>query len=322
VAEMTVKPLRPHWEHTREQAWTRYWQTGVLHSCPTSYPGNYDGIIGGFWRETARWLPAHGHVLDLATGNGAVPSLLINRRADLDIDAIDAADISNTKSVTDFRIRFHSGIRMETLPFPAGHFDAACGQFGIEYASHPEALDEVLRVLKPSGQIHWVMHHCDSVFTRIAAQESQHLAWATGADGILGAAIAIAPWMPRIRAGLMPEDPRKANAARDRFNQSQIALEQRIQLGHAVAVLKDIRATVHAILIQRGDAVPVLDRYRQDLESARLRCQELCACALDRARLLSLAEWLGSRRPALRVDITALSQAEGLLAWGLRAVPS
>lgn len=309
--------------HARRRAWTGYWQTGVLHSCPTSYSGNYEGAIGEFWCETARRLPAHGHAIDLATGNGAIPRLLLSHgRVDLDIDAIDAADVLNPKISVDAGIRFHSCVQMEMLPFPPSCFDAACSQFGIEYANHPEALEEVLRVLRSTGQIHWVIHHRDSIFTRVAALESEHLAWATGAGGILEAAIALAPWMLRIRNGLALNDPRTANVARDRFNQVQILLERRIRLGRAVDVLQDIRATVHAILIRDGDPVSVLVRYRQVLEDARLRCGELCTCAFDQAAILNMTEWLRSRRPTLRIDITALSQAEGLLAWGLRAVPA
>lgn len=307
----------------RQRAWTGYWRTGMLHSCPTSYTANYDGVIGEFWREAAQRLPAHGRIIDLATGNGAIPRLLISHgRTDLDIDAVDAADVFNPASSADNHIRFHSGVQMEALPFPADRFDAVCSQFGLEYANHPEALEEVLRVLGPNGQIHWVMHHRDSVFTRVASQEKEHLAWATGADGIMAVAIALGPWMLRVRNGATLDDPRSANAARDRFNQIQIELEQRIQLGQTVGVLRDIRATVHAILLRDGNPVPDLVRYRQDLEDARLRCEELCACAFDEARMLGLAEWIGGKRPALRMDITALSQAEGLLAWGVRSIPA
>nr|WP_295382836.1 class I SAM-dependent methyltransferase [Pseudoxanthomonas sp.] len=320
---MSIRSTGSHGGHARKPAWTDYWRTGALHSCPTSYPGNYDGAIGEFWREAAQQLPQGGRILDVATGNGAVPRLLMSHgRLDLDIDGIDAADVSGIDAAMDARIRFHSGIRMEALPFSAGQFDAASSQFGIEYANHPEALEEVLRVLKPSGQIHWVMHHRDSVFTRMAAHESEHLAWATGTEGILDAAIAIAPWMLRIRTDPALKVPLQANVARNRFNQVQIALEQRIRLDHAGAVLQEIRATAHAILLQDSDPVPTLMRYRRELEFALLRCQDLCACACDQTRLLNVAGWLGSKRPALQVEITTLSQAEGLLAWGLRAIPS
>lgn len=320
---MTLTTNLPHGRKARRQAWEDYWKTGVLHSCPTSYSGNYDGVVGEFWCATARQLPAHGHIIDLATGNGAIPRLLLSHgRTDLDIDAIDAADIPGPETSIGAGVRLHPRVRMESLPFAADCFDAACSQFGIEYATHPEALGEVLRVLKPAGQIHWVLHHRDSVFTRVAALESEHLAWATSEEGILDAAIGIAPWMQRIRAGLTLEDPRKANSARDTFNQVQIALEQRIQLDDTVGVLQDVRATVHAILIRDADPASALVRYRQDLEHARVRCQDLCACACDQAKLLSLVEWLGGRRPAMRMEITTLSQSEGLLAWALRAMPS
>ena len=305
----------------RLQAWTRYWRTGALHSCPTSYPDNYDGVIGSFWREVAPRLPPRARVIDLATGNGAIPRLLIRHgRTDLNIDAIDAAEVSDHQSPPVPRLRFHSGIRMERLPFPTHHFDVVSSQFGIEYADHPQALEEVLRVLKPSGQIHWVMHHRDSVFVRVARRELEHLEWSAVTDGFLDAAIALAPSLLRVRAGLALEDPVVANAARDWFNQVQVLLDQRIRRGQNVEILQEIRATVHMILLKENDPVRALQAYRRELEYSRLRCKDLCIRAFDQADMTRLADWFHDRRPNLRVDVATLSQIEGLLAWGFRAI--
>lgn len=307
----------------RRQAWTSYWKSGVLHSCPTSFSANYEGAIAEFWIEACTEMPRNARVLDLATGNGSIPKLLVAKgRCDIEIDAVDAAQVTPgwySSSITP-QIRFHAGVWIERLPFPDVTFDCACSQFGVEYAKRPEAWDEVLRVLKPNSQIHWVMHHSDSVFARVAAHESNHLEWLLGSDGLLEVAIELAPWLARLRKGEPVANSASANAIRGKFNLVQDALEHRIRTSEHVDVLLQTRAELQTILSRAADPLSALVQYRSGLEGAHLRCTELITCALDGGQIEELCEWLRKRQPMAIVQTMELCQKEGVLAWGLRSM--
>ncbi|WP_407352478.1 class I SAM-dependent methyltransferase [Luteimonas sp. R10] len=308
----------------RQDAWTRYWKSGALHSCPTSFRDNYEGEIAAFWEEAGRLLPARGRILDLATGNGSIPMLLRTQgRDDLDIDATDAADISPAwlEPESHAKTRFHPNVWIEHLPFPDHAFDGICSQFGIEYAEQASAWREVLRVLKAKGGLFVVMHHAESVFTRVATVEIEHLAWLLGPDGLLQEAETLAGWLARLRAGEPVARSAQANAARERFNRMQEVLDLQIRTGTSVDLLTQARSDVQAILARSGQPAADLAAYRSALEENRFRSGELVTHALTHEAVAGLADRLRAEHRGLEVEVRELRQSEGLLAWGLRALP-
>ena len=75
----------------RAAVWSRYWSRGALHSCTGSFGDAYEGPIADFWRQGFGALAQGARVLDIASGNGPVPKLLLDLkgRSDLSCDAID-----------------------------------------------------------------------------------------------------------------------------------------------------------------------------------------------------------------------------------------
>ena len=59
----------------RRQAWSDYWRAGPLHSLAGSFQDNYEGPIRAFWEAALAGLTANDRVLDIGTGNGALPAL-------------------------------------------------------------------------------------------------------------------------------------------------------------------------------------------------------------------------------------------------------
>ena len=138
----------------RRAAWSDYWSRGALHSCVGSYAGNYGGAIATYWRTVFATLPRGARVLDVGTGNGPLPRLLLDARpddSDLHVDAIDLAALAPrwaAQPAYAARVRFHPGVATEHLPFAAAAFDLVTSQFGFEYAERGPALAECLRVLR------------------------------------------------------------------------------------------------------------------------------------------------------------------------------
>lgn len=315
----------------RRAAWSAYWATGGLHSCVGSFDGNYSGAIGDFWRAVFTDLPEGPvRVLDLATGNGALPRLLWEHRGNrpgLQVDAVDLARLAPAWLDPDQHagLRFHAGVAMEQLPFADASFDLVTSQYGFEYARRDAALAEALRVLKPDGRLALVMHHAASVLVRVGRSELRNQSLLLAPDGLLAATAAVLPWISRARAGQDPSGEPEALAARHAYNAAVQALAAVIAASDAPDLLLETRAWVNRLLAGTGPdpspALASLANYREGLVAAGLRTGELIEHALDEAQLSALVSSIQAARPAGRVQVLPVAQAEGLLGWGLRLDP-
>src|SRR5690606_13928820 len=165
----------------RQAAWSRYWKQDVLHSLPGSFSGNYSGRIERFWLDNFAALGSGRRMLDIATGNGAIPQLACahcaGRPAGMPrIDAIDLAQISpawvasQPASCRD-ALHFHAGVSAESLPFADAAFDLVTSQYGIEYCDDARTAPEVARVLAPGGRVALLLHHAGSRLAEVAREE-------------------------------------------------------------------------------------------------------------------------------------------------------
>ena len=311
-------------DSARRQAWSAYWAGGGLHSCVGSLDDDYSGAIGDFWRDVFAELPPGPlSALDLATGNGAIPRLLARQRPEAGIEAVDLASLAPAwhDPAASPGIRFHSGVAMEDLPFGDAAFDLVTSQYGFEYARRDEALAEALRVLRPGGRMALVMHHAGSVLARVAASESGNARVLAAPGGLLEAADAVLPWLSLARRGGDPGREPAALAARQAYNSAAVALDRAIASAPAPDLLIEARAWLQRLLAGTGpDPSPTreaLSKYREALAAGALRSAELVEHALDEAAAGALVAAIRRARPGANVECRPLSQAEGLLGWGL-----
>lgn len=316
------------------QAWSSYWSAGALHSCIGSFDANYSGAIGTFWDRLAADMRPGDRVLDLATGNGALPLRLWQQRgsgtASVHIDAVDQAALAPDwyQPDTHPQISFHPGVSMEALPFAAGRYDWIVSQFGIEYARRPESLDECLRVLKPDGRVALVMHHAGSVLVSVGRTELANLELLLAPDGLIAATAGAVPWIARARGGA-PNLSANAEAgqARARYNQAMAAVTEAIGASPVPDALHENRQWVHGLLSGAAGIDPraqlqALEAHRQALQAAALRTGEMVEHALDEAAVEQIAQHLRQARPQCVTRCAPLSQAEGVLGWALTCAPT
>jgi ubiquinone/menaquinone biosynthesis C-methylase UbiE len=314
-------------ETMRRRAWGEYWSTGRLHSCADGSGDNYDGAIGAFWRARFARVATGDRLLDLATGNGALPLLLQQLRGGTaTVDAVDLAAVAPAWLDGEAKtgIRFHSGVRMEALPFASGIFDHVLSQFGIEYAERTGALSECIRVAKPEARFAFVMHHADSVLVRVGREELSHHAMLGASDGLIAAALDIMPLIARIRAGAAPTQDDVL--VRNRYNQAMQALAGRIASSPAPDLLLEARDRVHRLVANAGKDAAMMDaqlqHYADALEGARLRTAEMVSHALDEARMDEFTRAFEALKPGMSVARFALRQAEGIVGWAWAADPA
>ena len=301
----------------RRQSWSRYWASGALHSCATSFAGNYDDDIGAFWREAFAELRASQRVLDVATGNGPLPKLIADLCADLpEVDAVDLAEVqpdwhAGLPDSRRARIRFHSGIAAESLPFADACFELVTSQYGIEYSDLARSLIELRRVAGPQARFAFVLHHADALPVRIGRAELEHLAFLQGNDGLMAAA---SQFLPLHAEGAGQGTPRAA------FDAALKQVHQRAQSAFAPDVLHETLVSV----IKLAQAAPSLRAAAvesqlaalvQHLADDGLRQSELVAHALARKQVEAMAAVLA---PDAAFELRELRVRGELFGWGLR----
>lgn len=315
----------------RTRSWDAYWSSGALHSCVGSFGGNYAGEVREFWRALATSLPVGARLLDVATGNGALPALFIEDVPDarqLHIDAVDLANVqpawlASAPAAARGRTRFHTGVRAEALPFADAAFDVAVSQFGLEYTDIARSVAELRRVVRPGGTVALVLHASESLIVRQAREELQHLAWmldqaplfATGSR--LCEALALAATPEGIRR--LEADPAAA-ALRSDYNALMAQASDRAARSPCPDVVVDAQqAITRALMASRAAGSAAVGQQQIDamagqLRESRLRLRELVECALDRPAVEALLAPVGAtveRRVELRFE------NRELMAWGL-----
>jgi SAM-dependent methyltransferase len=316
----------------RAASWTRYWRHGALHSCSTSFDSNYGGDVRAFWGRACAALPQPARALDIGTGNGPLPRLLIELRPDpatLDIVAVDLADvapgwIAELPAPQRRRLQFLGGVRAEALPFDAQTIDIAVSQFGFEYTDTIVAAAELRRVLRPGARVGLIVHAADSLIVRQAIEERSHVAWLCGSDGVLAAATDMLEPMSRIgtpagRAGLQQDAA--ANAARRAFNTALQALDLRARGSSCPDLLLETQQGIAAALdaaARQGLAAghEAFETVRIGLADRGLQLQELVDCARSQDAAGALLQPLA---PAALESRPVRFDSGELLGWGLLA---
>lgn len=136
--------------------WSEYWKSGHLTSFGNEFSENYTGHLRSIWERIFNRLPDNFRLLDIATGNGALPLLAQDhfKKSDVKgaIKGIDFANINSQPLIEhhlnkNISIELIGNVRAESLPFSDSEFDMVISQFGIEYSDIEKSFYEVNRVL-------------------------------------------------------------------------------------------------------------------------------------------------------------------------------
>ena len=163
--------------------WDDFWRSGRVVSCPTDSTDAYTGNVRKVWGEFFAALPADARILDVGTGNGALPLIAVDaarmRSVALEVHGIDLARIDPRRFVPDGQRRFgntvfHGGVRAEAMPFADRYFNAVAGKYSLEYTQREAALREIHRVMAGGAPARFVLHHAASVVVTTAHESLAH----------------------------------------------------------------------------------------------------------------------------------------------------
>lgn len=161
--------------HSLPEDWASYWRKDWITSFAEQFPNNYDGTIREFWRT--QLTGDIRDIVDIACGNGALTWIadeLLNRPTGrVRITGIDFAAIDPFAALHRTRedypcVSFIGETAAESLPFADASIDFVISQYGIEYTDIDRSIPEVLRVLRPSGRMAFIMHDAASSVVRDA----------------------------------------------------------------------------------------------------------------------------------------------------------
>lgn len=180
----------------KQKAWDAHWRTGTLSSLTKDNQITEAPEATAAWNGFFRKLPGGAHILDIATGNGIVPTharaFSQEFHSAFEITGIDQADIDPLATVTEQKdllegITFLGGISAEELPFEDATFDAVTGQYAIEYTNTVETAGEVARVLKEGGRFRFVCHAREGGIVTLNAPKAVQCAWLLEQSGVFNA---------------------------------------------------------------------------------------------------------------------------------------
>jgi ubiquinone/menaquinone biosynthesis C-methylase UbiE len=148
--------------------WSRYWQSGQQHSC---FNDGKPLRTESYWTPFFDFLPAGSRLLDLACGAGALTRQAVAHPGKFSVTGADYAE--GLPGIAGARI--DAGVRLESLPYAAGSFDAVISQFGIEYSDLSASLGEVARVLAAGGKAAFLCHAAEGQAVAAAAERVRRL---------------------------------------------------------------------------------------------------------------------------------------------------
>lgn len=318
--------------------WDRYWSYGNIHSFSQVAGGNYEGAVAEFWKSSFEPLADGSHVLDIATGNGAVALLALEVADSLSkryrISGTDLAGIDPARQVTDAsvaeklkRIEFHGRTPAEDLPFEDASVDMACSQFGLEYSDLSESGAELARVLRPGGRLAIIAHHHDSALLAATHRELDDLNYVLDEVKLYLRARNVL----RAMAGASGPDKTAGKSASAKLERKRRSLQEameRIQeaadRSENPAMLIGPARYIHEVFAMQGRSSPQamqkwLDEAQQRVMANRQRLMDMVAAARNADDIQTLRRQLAES--GLRdVDAEPFALADStLLGWRIEA---
>lgn len=314
-------PLASHGaSKSRADAWSPLWKTGVLHSCNQAFSGNYAGSLREFWQGQFARLEQGARLVDIGTGNGAIPLLASEyarqQAIGLELHGVDLADIAppaapGALAAAYAGITFHPRTSALSLPFPDGTIDLLTSQYAFEYMPRADAVAEVIRVIGTKGSAAFVLHSHDSVISRVLTAQRRGFAWLFGPSQILlRAREAIHAQMksPAASSGTAI-DP-----ARARFREAAAELGALIDAEPDADILRKaaeyLRNALETGARSPEAALTILDRAAQACHDEYERLLQLKEAMLSREDLEALIELFNSKGYCARA--TPIDHAPGV----------
>lgn len=291
--------------------WSEYWKAGSITTFQDMFTGNYDREIGAFWAGIFSAQADGTRLVDLACGNGALALLaaMYSRESgrQFEIDALDFAEIRQPAGKESRElwsmIRFFPHRRLEDTGLESGAYQLAVSQFGIEYGERKATIEELDRILAPTGAtLAFMCHRADSEIIRQSRNALQHsdICNASKAPGIVRK---LQEKLAQVYAvGKDPARDRACEKLRARLNAAigelHDAADRLDDPRHLHFFIKGCMAPFDATNMQSKSLpqrLALLDQLDRECAAFEGRMKDLLSAALDQDTLAAWERELSSR---------------------------
>lgn len=318
--------------------WNRYWSAERLVSCFEGPASDYEDSVTTHWDGFFNNLPPACKIVDIGTGNGAVPAIAnrISRALDkqFSIVGVDQADIDPQRYLAGRAglvagVTFIGNTSASCLPFEDASVGALSSQFALEYMPLQAVIPELGRVAASGARLQLVVHATEGVAASGAVTELEHCDFVSHDLQLFDSArqvMAFVTGLERRSSAIASEEDARAMALVDDFENRLRRLDDRRRASGAHLMLDNVRQTlVHLYQGRKNYSPQQLQQHVGTLEeevaahAARLR--DLLAAARDATGMQSICSQLGSAGFCdLALDALVRGGQEAQLGWLLRGV--
>lgn len=316
------------------EPWTSFWEHGHSTTFGAFFKDGYDGAIKSWWHQILTSVPQPVDVLDIGCGNGALLLDLLEKRitgsyTGVDLAGVKLSDVAKQKLNVNntLKAQLKPKTDAEQLPFESESLDLTVSVFGIEYSDLQKSLPEAIRVLKPGGAFHALMHADESVISSMSARALSEFQDDDMAS-IVTNLNTIDQQLNELRIPAKLKTSREAEAARTNLN----ALAQKYmsnlnpETGNAIMVQFVGDALKYFKMIKQSDVVrkKYIDGLSAEFAASRQRYHAMAAAAQNEADVHSIQTLLQTQ-PCTSVTVEkffADPDQKELAGWHISACKS
>ncbi len=156
------------------EAWGNFWQKGHSTTFGEYFADGYTkGYISEWWKAVLdTYSKSDVTMLEVGCGNASLLPVTLDIQVAGSYYGVDAAEVQLSEAVKNrlndrLSVNLSSKTKIEDYQ-PKTTFDLIASVYGVEYSNLDRTLPSLKSLLKPDGQIHFLMHHAGSVITEMS----------------------------------------------------------------------------------------------------------------------------------------------------------
>ena len=280
------------------EPWTSFWQHGHSTTFGAFFKEGYEGAIKSWWRKILRQTTSPADTLDIGCGNAALLTELLEQRISGTYTGVDLAGVrlnevakQKLKQSTGLSALLKSHTNAEDLPLKSESIDLAASVFGIEYSDLRKSLPEAIRVLRPNGVFHALVHADESVISTMSARALSEFQ-----DADMGSIVdnlkVIDQQLNELRVPARLKQSRPSEAAR--INLNGLAQKYMSNLnpdtGNAIMVQFVGDALKYFKMLNQSDTIRAqyIDGIEAEFQASRQRYTAMAAAAQSETDIMSI----------------------------------
>ncbi|MGY0216525.1 class I SAM-dependent methyltransferase [Endozoicomonadaceae bacterium StTr2] len=281
--------------------WAEYWSQGHLTTFGgPEFEDGYQGNIKSFWLQQLPGLDDGASIVDLGSGNGALPLLFARELEDgprkISIVGIDNAAIAPSDEFKKYRkrdaqvkVRFKAETPMEDTRLKKNSTDLVVSHYGFEYGDPEKVVREIQRILKPAGKVAMIVHHEGSYIVRKARGMLEQAR--LGEDERL--VNRVKKWVRDFAAGKPGTVLDKQAAQLEASFQRLRNQAEQFQDAHMLAILiNGGMAIAMKVQADADEARSMLKEWITEYNAYRLRMEDICAVAYTNKSVSALMDMM------------------------------